>query len=99
MRETTLESHQTIKIGATTISYYVREPSPDQWVAVGVLGEPADGPGPYRTTTARRMIVGSGRTRDEAIGDLIARVIVDGTILAPDPGLVPESTDRIGMAV
>jgi hypothetical protein len=63
-----------IRIGEIEIKYYLREPSPDHWQAIGVVSDADSMPyGP--TSTASRMFVGAGSTADEAIGDLIARVL------------------------
>jgi hypothetical protein len=65
-----------LRIGEFEIRYYVREPSPDRWNAVGVIVD-ADRESKLRTSIDYRMIVGVGSSRDEAIGDLIARVVGD----------------------
>jgi hypothetical protein len=65
-----------LRIGELEVRYYVREPSPDRWNAVGVLVD-ADAETNFRTSADCKLIVGVGPSRDEAIGDLIARVVGD----------------------
>lgn len=52
-------------------SYYTSQPAPTQWVAVGTLAAPEDDPW---SREFPRMVVGCGRSEEEAIGDLHRRV-------------------------
>ncbi len=63
-----------LQIGDIRVRYYLREPSPDKWNAIGVLNDPGEQQRVVSESDCR-MIVGIGPTRDEAIGDLIARVL------------------------
>jgi hypothetical protein len=71
MDETAVDAEwHAIRIGAIKIKYYVREPSPGRWNAIGVIHLP-DG-----SVSCRRrcpLIVGVGATYYEAVGDLMAR--------------------------
>jgi hypothetical protein len=65
-----------IRIGDIEVQYYLREPTPDHWNAIGVICDTDTMP--YGTaSTSRKMVVGVGTTEDEAVGDLIARVMAD----------------------
>lgn len=70
-----------MRVGSVEIRYYVREPSPDRWNAVGIVIDPEDQP-LYYTSNHHRMVVGVGKSRDEAIGDLISRVLSRQTVAA-----------------
>jgi hypothetical protein len=73
-RETVVQEQTVLQIGNVQVKFYVREPSPDRWNAVGVV-DFGDEPLHIDAQSTCRLIVGSGSTRDEAIGDLIARVL------------------------
>ena len=67
--------HTILQVGAVQVNFYVREPSPNQWNAIGVVSFDDEAFGVPPSDTTCRMIVGSGPSRDEAIGDLITRVL------------------------
>jgi hypothetical protein len=69
------QADQTVlQIGNVRVSFYVRESSPDKWDAIGIVN--VDGSSRFAgLEETSRLIVGTGQTRDEAIGDLISRVV------------------------
>jgi hypothetical protein len=71
MDETAVDSTwHAIRVGEIKIKYYVREPSPGRWNAIGIIHLP-DG-----SESSRRrcpLIVGVGDTYYEAVGDLMSR--------------------------
>jgi hypothetical protein len=81
-----------LRIGSMDIRYYVREPSPDHWNAIGVIErhDRADG---RDEVIGHQMLVGIGSSEDEAIGHLITRVLSGhkGGPLLP-PGSLKSST-------
>ena len=66
-------ARRTITIGPFTIRYYVEQPAPTQWVAVGVASlSPSGGRRPISG-----LVVGTGRSEAQAVNDLKARLGVD----------------------
>jgi hypothetical protein len=82
-REVSAERRSILRIGSMDIRFYLREPSPDNWNAIGVI-ERHDGVN--QEITGHQLIVGVGTSEDEAIGDLITRVLsgeMGGSLLPP----------------
>lgn len=71
-REASPDRSSILRIGSIDVRFYLREPSPDNWNAIGVV-ERHDGD--KHEITGHRLIVGVGSSEDKAIGDLIARVL------------------------
>ncbi|TVR72975.1 MAG: hypothetical protein EA415_08560 [Sphaerobacteraceae bacterium] len=88
--EESFDNAVILRIGSLDIRYYLREPSPDHWNAIGVIErhDLADG---RDQIAGYKMIVGVGASEDEAIGDLIARVLVGQS---GGPMLPPATTSR-----
>jgi hypothetical protein len=63
-----------LEIGELAIRYYLREPSPDHWNAVGVITR-SRSESLFREPDGTSMIVGVGTSQDEAIRDLVKRVV------------------------
>lgn len=74
MQDDAAHAHTILQLGSVQVNFYVRESSPDQWNSIGVVSF-VDGSLLTASETTCRMIVGSGKSRDDAIGDLIARVL------------------------
>jgi hypothetical protein len=61
---------QVVRVKEHELRYYLRQPSPGQWSAVGVMySRPTNDTGPR----ASRLIVGTGPSEAVAVSDLIAR--------------------------
>jgi hypothetical protein len=61
---------QVVRVKEHELRYYLRQPSPDQWSAVGVMySRPSNDSGPR----ASRLIVGTGSSEAAAVSDLISR--------------------------
>jgi hypothetical protein len=58
-----------LRIGEREVRYYLVQPSPERWSAVGVLYARVDGSVPR----ACRMLVGNGQTEHDAVADLVTR--------------------------
>jgi hypothetical protein len=63
-----------LRIRGIDVRYFLQEPSPDKWNAVGIVGGEFISTVPGRSDQPQ-LIVGQGRCGDEAVGDLIARVL------------------------
>jgi hypothetical protein len=61
--------HGVMAQGNWAADYYTSQPDPSHWIAVGLVA-PLDAGSPG----LRRMLVGEGRTEDEAIHALCARI-------------------------
>jgi hypothetical protein len=75
MRQNFETQQLKIRIGDIEVQYYLREPTPDHWNAIGVITNDAELMPYGSSSTSRKMVVGVGPTEDEAVGDLIARVM------------------------
>ncbi len=98
MRGDAAQAHTTIQVGAVRVSFYVREPSPDRWNAIGVVSFDGEESRPCTSATCR-MIVGSGTSRDEAIGDLIARVLTGQHPHLQQARTMPPLTDPVATSM
>lgn len=72
--EPSYSGQSVLRIGDIEVRYYVREPSPDKWNVIGIISSLSE-LNPTIEGEESRLIVGVGPSRDEAIGDLIARVL------------------------
>lgn len=71
-QQTEMLERSSFRVGRIEVKYYVREPSPGVWNAIGVLYlDQAMMPAMNRCP----MVVGVGSTYHEAVGDLLARVL------------------------
>jgi hypothetical protein len=83
-----------MRIGDVEVQYYLREPSPDHWNAVGIITDPDRRAG-YRTSQHCQMIVGVGASREEAIGDLVTRTRARSKMTLP----LQEATSNVSEAL
>ena len=68
--EQVLERPQAVVPGEGRLTYYTTQPSPTQWVAVGVLTSARD----VDREPHHRLVVGNGRTEAAAIAALRRRI-------------------------
>jgi hypothetical protein len=73
-REVPHSGESLVEIGDLVIRSYLREPSPDHWNAVGVITRSRN-ESLFQEPDGTSMIVGVGACPDEAIRDLVKRVV------------------------
>lgn len=71
-QETGIPVHSSFRLGRIEVKYYLREPSPGTWNAIGVIYFDQE---IMSTMNRCPMVVGVGTTCHEAVGDLLARVL------------------------